>query len=96
MTAMLNMLKTLLTSKKFMAMVSGLIVVLLAKLKFEVDPTTIAELVAMVVAFILGQGVADSGKEAAKINAVSAGANMPVPGATTAVSGMAADVNKSS
>lgn len=96
MTVILNMLKQLLTSKKFVAMIAGLIVTLLAKLKFNVDPTTIAELVAMIVAFILGQGVADSGKEAAKINAVSAGANAPVPGATTAVSGMAQTVNASS
>ena len=96
MEAILSLLKSLLTSKKFVAMVAGFVVTLLAKLKLNVDPTTIAALVAMVIAYILGQGAADQGKEAAKIIAVSGGASSTVPGATAAVTSMADSVKKTS
>ena len=61
------MIKGLLGSKKFIVTVSGLIATLLAKYKFNVDPATIQYFVGLIIADVVGQGIADSGKEAAKI-----------------------------
>ncbi len=70
-------------------MLSGLIVILALKLfKIEIDPQTVAEIVGLVATYIVGQGIADNGKEAAKINAVSANAGN-VSGASGAVSAIA-------
>lgn len=60
------------TSKKFIAAVAGILITLLAKLKFDVPESTVQEIVGLIIAYIISQGWADSGKEAAKINAVSA------------------------
>lgn len=65
----MDLLKSLLGSKKFVAMLVGVIVVIVGKAGFDVDQTTIAEIVGLIVAFIVGQGVADAGKEKAKIEA---------------------------
>ena len=54
-------------SKKFIALVAGAIVALLAKYKFQVDTTVVEGLIAMVISYIIGQGIADNGKEAAKV-----------------------------
>lgn len=71
MSSFLQMIGEMLTSKKFIAMVAGFIVTLLAKWKINIDPQTIMSLVGLIIAYIVGQGWADSGKEAAKIEAVS-------------------------
>lgn len=78
MSIVLNLLKQLLSSKKFIVTVSGFIVTLLAKLKFNIDPTTMVALVTMIVGYLLSQGWADAGKEAAKIEAVS-NASLSIP-----------------
>lgn len=62
-----NLLLGLIGSKKFVVFVSGAIVALLAKYKFEADATVIQGLIAMVAAYLIGQGIADNGKEAAKV-----------------------------
>lgn len=59
------------TSKKFIAAVAGILITLLAKLKFDIPESTVQEIVGLVMAYVLAQGWADSGKEAAKIQAVS-------------------------
>ena len=64
-----NIIGGLLTSKKFIVLISGLLVTLLAKFKLNIDATTVQEFVAMIIAYVIGQGIADSGKEAAKISA---------------------------
>lgn len=71
MSSFLQMIGEMLTSKKFVAMIVGLIVTLLAKWKINIDPQVIYSLVGLIIAYIVGQGWADSGKEAAKIEAVS-------------------------
>lgn len=54
----------ILKSKKGQAMIVGLLVTLFAKtFGLELDPQQAAEVVALIVAYILGQGVADHGKE---------------------------------
>lgn len=68
MSAIWLMVRELLTSKKFVVFVSGLIVTLLAKYKFDVDPATVQNIIYMIVAYLIGQGVADAGKEAAKVS----------------------------
>lgn len=94
MSAFLQMIGELLTSKKFVAMLTGFIVTLLAKWKLNIDPQTVTALVGLIIAFIVGQGWADSGKEAAKIEAVSAASLSPgnTPKADAAVAEMAESV----
>lgn len=85
----LNLLKSLFSSKKFVAMLAGLIgIVALKVFKIVVDPATVIEIVSLVGAYILGQGISDNGKEAAKINAVGASAD-GAAGANQAVTAMA-------
>lgn len=68
------LIKELLTSKKFLVFVSGVIVTFLARYGFNADPLIIQGVIAMVVAYLFGQGIADSGKEAAKVHEVAAAA----------------------
>lgn len=67
-----EVVKGLLTSKKFTVAVAGIIVAALAKIHFNVSAELVQEFVVIVVAYILAQGWADSGKEAAKIEAATA------------------------
>ena len=67
MQAFMAVLKALFSSKKFVAMLVGIVATLLAKIGLDVDDATVTKLVGVVVSFILGQGIADHGKEAAKI-----------------------------
>ncbi len=54
----------ILKSKKAQAMIVGLILTLFHNtLGIELDPVEVGEIVALIVAYIIGQGVADVGKE---------------------------------
>lgn len=68
---MVNALKNLLTSKKFLTMVAGLVVSFAARKGLNLDETEVAGIVALFVAYIFAQGQADKGKEATKVNAVA-------------------------
>lgn len=58
----------LLSSKKFKALVVGVILTIANdKLHLGLSEDTVQEAVAMLVAYMLGQGIADHGKEAAKV-----------------------------
>jgi hypothetical protein len=57
----------ILTSKKALATVAGLIVAGSAKYGFGLDEATVVEILGSVAAYVIGQGIADNGKEAAKI-----------------------------
>jgi uncharacterized membrane protein (DUF441 family) len=94
MSSFLNIIGQLLTSKKFIALITGFVVTLLAKWKLNVDPTTVQYLIGLIIAYIVGQGISDSGKEAAKIEAVSASSlsNNVTPKADEAVKAMAEEV----
>ena len=65
-----KLIKEILTSKKVLATVSGVVVALALRLGFEVSVETVATVISPIVAYILGQGWADTGKEAAKITGI--------------------------
>jgi len=53
-------------SKKFWMAVVGIIVVVISNLVPTIDETALTEIVALIIAAIVGQGLADLGKEAKK------------------------------
>lgn len=62
------MLKTLLGSKKFIVALAGVLFVLLNELAgLDISEAAVLQILGIVTAYILGQGVADIGKEAAKV-----------------------------
>jgi uncharacterized membrane protein (DUF441 family) len=63
----MDVLADLFKSKKFVAMLAGLIATLVAKIGWELDEATITQIVALVATYIAGQGLADLGKEKAKV-----------------------------
>lgn len=66
------LIKSLFGSKKFLAMLTGIIgIVALKVFKINLDATTVGEIVGLVAVYIGGQSVADAGKEAAKVEAVA-------------------------
>jgi hypothetical protein len=67
MSAIWLVVKEFLTSKKFIAAVAGVLLTLLAKLHFDIPESTVQEIVGLIIAYLLAQGWADQGKEAAKI-----------------------------
>lgn len=56
----------LLNSKKFRAAIIAVVVMILAEYGLDMDPAVLLILVSPIIAFILGQGVADIGKEKVK------------------------------
>tara|TARA_R100000808_G_scaffold23738_1_gene53106 strand:+ start:77 stop:277 length:201 start_codon:yes stop_codon:yes gene_type:complete len=54
--------KSLFSSKKFIAMITGVVATLTAKIGWDVSTETINQVIALVGTYILGQGVADHGK----------------------------------
>lgn len=90
----MEVIKALFSSKKFVAFLITSIVAIGGRVGLSFPPDLVAELVAIGVAFILGQGISDAGKDAARITAVAASAKKPTAQATAAVSEMAADVKK--
>jgi hypothetical protein len=63
---MLGMLKGFIASKKAAAMVAGILMSAFGK-KVGLDESAVTSIVATIIAYIVGQGVADMNKEAAKI-----------------------------
>lgn len=91
----MKLLQSLFQSKKFMAMLVGVIgVVILKVFKVEVDPASIAEIVGLIAAYVIGQGIADNGALAAKIKAVSEASNSDrvTPDADKAIKAMAEEL----
>ncbi len=66
---MKKILRDLFGSKKFVVMLSAIIVYVASRFGFEVSPSIADNLLAFVAAYLVGQGIADHGKEAAKITA---------------------------
>lgn len=58
---------SLFTSKKFIASLVGMMCTGWATLGFDLDPESVMAIVSPIMAYIVGQGVADVGKEKAKI-----------------------------
>lgn len=55
-------LKQALTSKKFIAAIAGVIVALVARVGIDLDTEATATILSPIVAYIVGQGIADFGK----------------------------------
>ena len=60
-------MRELLTSKKFAAAVAGVLVAAAARIGLDLPVEDVAIIVAPLIAYIAGQGLADLGKEAAKM-----------------------------
>ena len=60
---MRDAIKTMFTSKKFLAALTGVIVVILGELGLYIPEDALLPLVA----YVIGQGIADHGKERAKV-----------------------------
>jgi len=75
---MKELLKTLLTSKKFLATLVSLCVWVLGRFGLDVDAERLLPVVAIIGAYVVGQGIADSGKEAAKVQAKAGSVAGPV------------------
>jgi hypothetical protein len=56
----------ILKSKKFQASIAGIVVVILSAFIPELDETEVTKIVALIVSYVIGQGLADLGKEAKK------------------------------
>jgi hypothetical protein len=78
-TAILEML----SSKKFLAAMLAIVGWFAGLLGFNVDPAQLAAGLSPLLAYIIGQGIADHGKPAAKILATAAAATQ-APAASTA------------
>jgi len=63
---MLQILKALFSSKKFLVMLAGIVLASANKLGLDLDPELVNQILALVGVYIVGQGIADRGKEAAK------------------------------
>lgn len=59
----------LLKSKKFQMAIAGIIVVIVANFIPEIDETELTKITGLIIAYIIGQGGADWGKEAKKLDA---------------------------
>ena len=74
----MEMLKALFGSKKFMTALVSCLAGLAAKLGWQLSPDEIMAILSPALAYIVGQGVADHGKERAKVEAANqAGAPGP-------------------
>ena len=69
---MKRMIAELLTSKKGAMMIASITAYVIARIGFDVEADQILPVLGMIAAWLVGQGLADHGKSAAKINAVSA------------------------
>lgn len=64
---MKELIVAILTSKKAVAAIAGVIVGLAAKKGLALDNEAVALIVGPIIAYIIGQGASDFGKEAARI-----------------------------
>jgi len=89
---MKEMLLDLVTSKKAAVAVATAIAALVGLVGFHVDPGPLAVAIAPLLAYVVGQGLADHGKEAATLNVQAAQLRLqslrgPVDGTTVIVGG---------
>ncbi len=67
-----QMLRDLLSSKKFFVAMATVIAWIAARIGWHVDPTQLTEAMAPLISYVVAQGVADHGKTAAQLNLQSA------------------------
>jgi hypothetical protein len=63
----MNLIKSLLRSKKFIASLIGLAAGIAAHFGWQLDEASIMTMLSPILAYIVGQGMADLGKEKAKV-----------------------------
>ena len=64
----MDLIRTLLASKKFVAAISAALFVLLNEtLALGIDEDTVTQVVTVIAAYVVGQGIADHGKERALV-----------------------------
>ena len=66
----MGIFKDLLSSKKFLSAVAGVIVIIGGKFGLELNSEELILAVSPLLAYILGQGIADNGKEKAKVESI--------------------------
>lgn len=71
---MWDFVKSLFQSKKWVTAVAGIVSCAIARIGFDVDPAELTHPVALMMSYVVGQGIADHGKEREKIRA------RPAPG----------------
>jgi hypothetical protein len=64
---MWNLIKELFSSKKFVVMLAAALFAVANKVGLNVSEDLVNQIVGLAAAFIVGQGIADAGKEKAKI-----------------------------
>lgn len=65
----MDLIRSLLSSKKFVAFLIGVVISIGGRYGVNLDPDVVREVIGLTIAYIIGQGIADHGKDAAKINA---------------------------
>ena len=70
---MRHALRSMFTSKKFIASLAGVVVSLVGTIGIDLPADSIMAILSPLMAYIVGQGVADAGKEKAKIEKQSQG-----------------------
>jgi hypothetical protein len=69
----MDIVRKLFGSRKFLVLLASSIALLITKyLKIQVDEDTVLQFVILIGGYLVGQGIADVGKGAAKVNAISA------------------------
>jgi hypothetical protein len=71
MTVVKKLIAWLLASKKVTALLAGLLLLGAKRLGLDIAGAEIEEALALLGAYLVGQGIADAGKERAKIDAAS-------------------------
>lgn len=72
-------LKELASSKKFLSLVVGVVVFILSRFGIGVGEEQLLPLVGLIASFIVGQGIADNGKEATKLGIAAAKDGLSTP-----------------
>ena len=73
----MQVIKDLFGSKKFLATLVGILSVLIGKIGWNIADETLTQVVALVASFVVGQSIADFGKEKAKIEAAATPGTTP-------------------
>lgn len=67
----MDLIKSFLHSKKFVAAIIGIIITIGGRYGLNLDPQLVQDVVYILIAYIVGQGIADHGKAAAQITAMA-------------------------
>ena len=63
----MKIVKELFSSKKFIAMLAGILFMIVNKFGLNIDEDTVTKILGLIATYIVGQSIADVGKEKEKI-----------------------------